>query len=118
MRREILYLTDILDAADHIAEFIQGADLEAFLRSELTRSAVTQKLIVIGEAAAKVSPETRERYTAIPWPKIAAFRNVLVHAYFGIDWTEVWESASVRCPILRDQIHEMMGEMGRGAGQE
>jgi uncharacterized protein with HEPN domain len=43
MRREVLYLTDILDAADHIAQFIH---------SELIRSAIAQKLIVIGEAAA------------------------------------------------------------------
>lgn len=42
MRREILYLTDILDAAGNIAKFIHESDLETFLGSELTRSAVAQ----------------------------------------------------------------------------
>jgi uncharacterized protein with HEPN domain len=120
MRREILYLTDILEATGYIAEFVHQIDLEVFIQSEMTRSAVTQKLIVIGEAAAKISPETRRKYPHIPWPQIAAFRNVLVHAYFGIDWSEVWESATTRCPVLQDQIHEIRSELERdgSAGEE
>ena len=50
MRREVLYLSDIVEAADHIAEFISGIDLDDFARSELVRSAVAQKLLIIGEA--------------------------------------------------------------------
>jgi hypothetical protein len=34
MRREVLYLTDIVEAADHIAAFILGVDFEGFQRSE------------------------------------------------------------------------------------
>jgi uncharacterized protein with HEPN domain len=39
MRHESLYLTDIVEAADHIAEFIAGADFQEFQNSELLRSA-------------------------------------------------------------------------------
>jgi len=44
MRRERLYLLDILEATGHIADFISGADAEQFAKSELLRSAVVQKL--------------------------------------------------------------------------
>jgi len=44
MRREILYLTDIVEAIDHIGTFVSGIDFEAFLGSEMIRSAVAQKL--------------------------------------------------------------------------
>jgi uncharacterized protein with HEPN domain len=91
MRHEILYLNDIVEAADHIAEFIAGADLEAFQKSEMLRGAVVQKLTIIGEAAARVSEETR--HPQVPWPQIIAFRNILVHAYFGIDWDVAWRAA-------------------------
>jgi len=47
MRREILYLTDIIEAIDHIAAFISGMEMEQFLQSELVRSAVVQKLAII-----------------------------------------------------------------------
>ena len=68
MRHEILYLTDIVEAADHISEFIAGTDFQAFQQSELLRSAVVQKLAVIGEAAARVSEELQTRQPEVPWP--------------------------------------------------
>jgi uncharacterized protein with HEPN domain len=98
MRHESLYLTDIVDAADHIAAFIAGTDFVAFQDSEMLRSAVVQKLAIIGEAAGRVSEELRARHDQIPWPQIVAFRNILVHAYFGIDWDVVWLAARNRLP--------------------
>ena len=58
MRREGLYLSDIVDAADAIERFISGVDREAFLRDDLRQSAVLQKLIVIGEAASRLLPRS------------------------------------------------------------
>jgi uncharacterized protein with HEPN domain len=103
MRRDVLYLTDIVEAADHIAGFVAGIDFEGFEKSELVRSAVVQKLSVIGDAAARVSEMVRCREPQVPWPQIVAFRNILVHAYFGIDWEEVWRAARNRCPVLQGQ---------------
>ncbi len=104
MRRESLYLWDIIEAADHIAEFLLEADVEEFQKSEVLRSAVVQKLSVIGEAAARLSEELKSRHAEILWPRIVAFRNILVHGYFGIDWELVWQLARSRCPVLRDQV--------------
>jgi uncharacterized protein with HEPN domain len=104
MRREELYLSDIVEAANHIAGFIAGMDSSGFQESELVRSAVLQKLAIIGEAAARVSDELKARWQEIPWPKIVAFRNILIHAYFGIDWVEVWLAASRHAPELRNQV--------------
>jgi uncharacterized protein with HEPN domain len=104
MRRDDLFLNDIVEAADHVAAFLSDIDLEAFLKSELVRSAVVQKLAIIGEAAGRISDATTGRHSEIPWPLIAAFRNILIHAYFGLDWNEVWKSATVDCPVLRGQV--------------
>jgi uncharacterized protein with HEPN domain len=108
MRRERLYLNDVVEAADHIAEFIAGADFPAFQSSEMLRSAVVQKLGVIGEAAARVSADLTARHPEVPWPQIIAFRNILIHAYFGIDWDVVWRAATNRCPVLRRQIADIL----------
>ena len=83
MRREVLYLTDIIEAADHIATFLDGYNFEKFHQSELVRSAVVQKLAIIGEAAGRISPHLKNREPGVPWPQIVAFRNILIHAYFG-----------------------------------
>lgn len=53
MRREELYLADIVDAADAITRFIADADAQTFAENDLLRSAVLNKLAIIGEAAAR-----------------------------------------------------------------
>jgi len=116
MRRDLLYLTDIVEAADHIARFIAGMDFEGFEKSELVRSAVVQKLSIIGEAAARVSGTVRSRDPQVPWPQIVAFRNILVHAYFGIDWDEVWRAARNRCPVLREQVARLLADIELDGG--
>jgi len=113
MRRDDLYLNDIVEAADHIATFLGQVDFESFRQSELIRSAVVQKLAIIGEAAARTSDELRGRFPQIPWPEIFAFRNILIHAYFGIDWNQVWKAARVDCPALRREVtHILVTEFG------
>ncbi|HMC61964.1 MAG TPA: HepT-like ribonuclease domain-containing protein, partial [Candidatus Solibacter sp.] len=88
-----------------------------FQKSEMLRSAVVQKLAVIGEAAARVSEALRGRHPEVPWPQIVAFRNILVHAWFGIDWDVVWRAATNRCPVLRDRVARLLPvESGGGEG--
>jgi uncharacterized protein with HEPN domain len=108
MRRERLYLEDILGAADAIAEFIGGQDLDGFEANHLLQSAVVHQLTIIGEASARLSQELRQRYPDVPWAGIKSFRNVIVHNYFGIDWQEVWLSATIRVPSLRARVAEIL----------
>ena len=108
MRRDNLYLHDIVEAADHIASFIAGTDFEGFQKSELVRSAVVQKLSVIGEAAARASEELKIRHPEVEWPQIIAFRNILIHSYFGIQWDVVWKAAVNGCPVLREHVARIL----------
>jgi uncharacterized protein with HEPN domain len=104
MRTEALYLDDIIDAADAIARFLDGLEKDTFLSEELYQSAVLQKLIVIGEAASRLSTDFRARHAAIVWPDIVGLRNIAVHEYFGVSWETVWNTAKLDVPVLREQI--------------
>jgi uncharacterized protein with HEPN domain len=104
MRREDLYLGDIVEAADAIARFLADASRDDFLASDLLQSAVLQKLVLIGEAAARLPAEFRSSHTAVDWRRIVAFRNVAVHAYFAIDWSIVWVIATSAVPALRTDV--------------
>jgi uncharacterized protein with HEPN domain len=44
----------------------------------------------------------RTLHPEVPWSKVTAFRNILVHAYFGIDWDIVWHAAAKQCPHLQE----------------
>jgi len=86
MRGEELYLANIVEAADVIQRFLKTVERDTFLENDLFRSVVPQRLIVIGEAAARLPKEFRERHPEIEWEDIVAFRNIAVHANFVVDW--------------------------------
>jgi uncharacterized protein with HEPN domain len=108
MRREELYLTDMVEAADAIQQFLAGVQGDTFLQDELLRSAVLHKLTVIGEAAARLPSEFRDRHPEIEWVDIVGFRNIAVHAYFAVEWPIVWVAATQDAPELRDKIADIL----------
>jgi uncharacterized protein with HEPN domain len=111
MRNDRLYLQDIITAADAIQRFIAApADKATFHADELRQSAVLQKLIVIGEAAARLSLDFRTMYSTVEWSDIIAFRNIAVHAYFSIEWSIVWVTAQYDAPKLRVQVQAMLDQ--------
>jgi uncharacterized protein with HEPN domain len=104
MRSEEQYLTDIVEAADAIARFLAGTDLDEFLGDELRQSAVMQKIGIIGEAAGKVSQDLRNRHPEVEWPKIVGMRNILVHSYFSVKVDIIWRTATLDVPEVRKKV--------------
>lgn len=117
MQRDELYLADIVEAADAIKTFLENAKEQEFAGHDLLRSAVLQKLIVIGEAAGRVSGHLRKRYSQIPWIDIVAFRNIAVHAYFSVNWPIVWTTATEEVPALRAQVTQILEDIRSGDKQ-
>jgi uncharacterized protein with HEPN domain len=117
MRSERLYLTDIVEAVDTIERFLDGVDADNFIEDELVQSAVLQKLSVIGEAAARLPRPFREQHSHVPWRQIADFRNFVVHAYFAVNWSIVWVTATQDAPVLREQVERILGGFTSGAGE-
>lgn len=66
-------------------------------------------LVVIGEAAAQLSEETRARAEEIPWTKVVGLRNLIAHEYFRVD-LEVIQS------ILTEQLDQLEGTATRLLG--
>lgn len=108
MRRDELYLRDILEAVRDVAEFVAGLSAETFAQARVVRWAVVQRLTTVGEAAAHLSAELKARHAEVPWARITAFRNVLVHAYFGIRWERVWQAAVEEAPALARQVERIL----------
>lgn len=108
MRRDELYLRDIIEAADAIAGFITDTEEIAFVGNDLLRSATLLKLTIIGEASARLSDELKTRYSDVEWRDIVGFRNIAIHAYFSVNWSIVWVAATTDAPALRTQILQVL----------
>lgn len=108
MRSNELYLVDILEAADAIERFIAGFQLDDFVKDEKCQSAVLQKFTTIGEAAARLPSDLRDRYPDIEWRKIVGLRNLLVHAYFSVKLSIIYATATKDVPQLRRKIAQIL----------
>lgn len=94
MRRENLYLNDILEAIRRIRGYTDGMSYEQYASSEITQDAVVRNLTIIGEAVRALPQDLLDREAQIPWRDILVTRNRMVHAYFNIDGTLVWDIVS------------------------
>ena len=84
MRDDRLRLLDALEQIQLIQQFsAQGRD--AFVNDLVVQSAILHRLALLGEACRGVSTELREAHPDIPWQQIVAFRNIVIHEYFGVD---------------------------------
>ncbi len=110
MRRDQLYLQDILEATEAVARFIAGFEADDFLKDEVHQSAVLQKFTIIGEAVANLSEDLRTRYPDVEWQKIKGLRNIIVHHYFSLDFETIWITAKRDVPLLQQQIQVILNE--------
>jgi uncharacterized protein with HEPN domain len=81
--------------------FVEGMTYEDFARDKKTVYAITRAIEIIGEAAKKVPAPVGKRYQKIPWRAMTGMRDKLVHAYFGVDLTRVWNTVKNDIPNLK-----------------
>jgi uncharacterized protein with HEPN domain len=95
-----LYHNDMREAAAKVVRYTAGMDRLGFAANDLARDAVLRNLEIIGEAAKHIPPATRAKLADIDWRRIIGFRDVVAHAYFGIDDVILWDIVSVKVPEL------------------
>ncbi len=107
-RPDAARLVDILEAAHHVRQFLESTDsFDDFVNDEKSQSSVLYQLAIIGESANHLSPELKEKYPEVEWDDIRAFRNYVIHEYFGVALHIVWKAAMVETPQLREQIERI-----------
>lgn len=93
-REEIDYFEDIITECEYLIKTAQEIKFEQFITNEHIKRAFVRSLEIIGEAVKKISDETKKQYPEIPWKQMAGMRDILIHEYFGVDYSVVWEVAS------------------------
>ena len=109
------YLTDIIEAIEHIREKAGAAPLDAFKQDWEQQWIVQRGLEIVSEASRRLPGALKARYPAIPWQKIAAVGNVLRHEYRQVSAPLLWEivqdhltplDEACRAELVREQADE------------
>jgi uncharacterized protein with HEPN domain len=95
----------MVEAAESALRFCQGRTRADVDTDDMLRFALTRAVEIVGEAATKVSIETRTQIPGIAWPVIVGMRNRLVHAYFDVDSDILWTTVSERLPSLLRELN-------------
>jgi len=83
---------DILQSAHAARSYVQGKTLETFRGDSLTQDAVIRRLEIIGEAAGRLSLDTRRQFPQIPWNEMTRLRHDLIHQYDTVNPDDVWRA--------------------------
>ena len=87
-------LRDILDSASAIVRYLDGVSRGNFLSNTEKQDAVLRRLEILGEAASRITPETRALFPDIPFRNMRGMRNIIAHDYGDVNMDQVWETAT------------------------
>ena len=102
------YIRHIIDEIDYILSQISDTDFESFLRDGTLKRAFVRSLEIIGEASKKLPEDVKTRQPDIEWRKVTGMRDKLIHDYFGVDYTIVWDVATTKLPDLREKLQALL----------
>ncbi len=102
----------MLDACRLAVEFVGDLGLDEVERDTKTLYATVRTLEILGEAARQLPAEIRDRETGLPWREIIGMRNVLIHAYFGVDAETVLRTVREDVPALAAALLVMREKVG------
>jgi uncharacterized protein with HEPN domain len=112
-RDDEIRLRHMLDYAREAVEFVVGktrADLE---RERLLQLGIVRLVEIVGEAAARISKETRDAYPEIPWAQIVGTRNRLIHGYDFLDYEILWQTVHGDLPALIRELEDVLSSRDR-----
>jgi uncharacterized protein with HEPN domain len=110
-KREVkLLLLDISEACEKIFRFTEKMSYSDFTSDDRTSDAVIRNLEVIGEAVNHLPELFISSHPEISWSKAIAVRNRIIHEYFGVDYSILWNILQNYLPEFYQSVKQLITE--------
>ena len=109
-----LLLEHILFCIERIRHYT-GLNRDTFFGSPMVQDAVIRNLQTLAEFTQRLSDQTKNVESCVPWRSIAGFRNVLTHGYMQVDLEVVWSVVEMELPTLASAIERLHQSIHREA---
>ena len=106
----------MLDAAGAAVGFLSGRTRRDLETDRMLSFAVVRAIEIIGEAASKVTQDAQAAFRNIPWADVTAMRNRLIHAYYEVDLSRVWDTVTDDLPPLISELERVLAGQGDETG--
>jgi uncharacterized protein with HEPN domain len=100
----------MLEAAQKPIALVEGRTAAQLKSDEMRALAVTHLIEILGEAAKGVSDETKAKTPEVPWTKMAATRDRLIHGDFSVDLDIIWQIVSHDLPPVIESLEAELSE--------
>lgn len=112
MRRDVLLLTEMIDAAEQAQQLTAGVSVGELEADRQRRDALLWNFTVLGEASGQLSGEIKQRFPDIPWQQPARLRNRIVHGYWSIDLDVLHTTAADQLPAFTANLRRVLATLG------
>jgi uncharacterized protein with HEPN domain len=112
--RDVVRMRHMLDEAHKVRQAMQGRTRDELNQDWMLSYAAQHALQIIGEAASRVTQETREEFPDIEWKNIIGMRQWLVHGYDQVKQDIVWMTVQKDVPLLIREIRERLAASTAG----
>lgn len=106
--RDAVYLGHMLEAIERIRNYVGRKRRAGFVASPLLQDAVIRNIGIVGEAAARLTPEFAARHPKIPWRAIVGMRHRLIHGYVKVNLDTVWAAVERDLPELERNLRTLL----------
>ena len=108
MQRDILLLTEMIDAAEQAQRLAAGVTVSELEADRQRRDALLWNFTVLGEAAGQLSDEVKDQFPDIAWQQPARLRNRIVHGYWSIDLEVLHTTATEQLPAFTADLRTVL----------
>ena len=109
--KDIIRLEHIVQAIERIKRYTLGKRFDDLVKDDMMYYAVVKNIEIIGEAANLLTNEFKSEHPDTQWKLITGMRNYIVHEYFQVDNTVIWDVIQNDLPNLETHIKDYLQDL-------